>query len=143
MSSSKGYKINWNRNTMIMTKGFADKARVIGSQEYEDLMKMRTNGFHVVEKWHKPRKACPTRLTYRKMRNYIATRSDANERFAEFRKAIEESKSYHNPYEYVRQWFIKTFPEHIKSLEAYAAKKDNILQFPTFPDTKDNAKKDA
>ncbi len=140
---SKGYDVDWNRNTITMTKSFAAKASQIGTNEYEQLMNARANGFHVVEKWYKPRKACPTRLTYKKMHNYIATRSDAATKLVDFKKIREESKAYHNPYEYVRQWFIKEFPEHVKSLEAHAAKKDNILQFPASPNTKDDAKKRA
>lgn len=143
MSKSNGYKIDWNRNTITMTKSFAAKASQIGTNEYEQLMNARANGFHVVEKWYKPRKACPTRLTYKKMRNYIATRPDADAKLEEFKKVIEKSKSYHNSYEYVRQWFIKEFPDHVKSLEAHAAKDEKILLFPTPTNSKDSEKKGA
>ena len=67
MSKNKGYKLDWNRNTFTMTKHFADRACQIGTEEYEIMMTMRANGFHVEEKWYKPRKACPSRITYKRI----------------------------------------------------------------------------
>lgn len=134
MGKSRGYKIEWNRNTMIMSKGFADKARQIGSQEYEDLMKMRANGFHVVEKYYKPRKACPTRVTYKKMKNYFNTLSTKDEELKKFNAARNESKGYHNPYEYVRQWFIREYPGYFAAKDRNSKKKNTETNLHVVPD---------
>ena len=143
MSKNNGYDIDWNRNTFIMTKRFAERASQIGTDEYEKMMEMRANGFHIVEKYYRPRKACPTRLTYKKMSNYIATLPDSKKWFTELNNVIEESKSFPNPYEHVRQWFMKTFPKHVESLNAHGAKKVVPLRLQVVADAEDCVKKRA
>lgn len=140
MSKSKGYRIDWNRNTVIMTKRFAEKACEYGTAEYETLMALRANGFHVVEKWYKPRKACPTRVTYKMMLNYFSTLPTKNAELKKFYAVKAESVSYHNPYEYVRQWFIREYPDYIAALVRNSKKRDSEVNLQIVPDEQEPEK---
>ena len=140
MSKSKGYTIKWNSNTVIMTRRFADKACEYGTAEYEALMAFRANGFHVVEKWYRPRKACPTRVTYKLIMNYFSTLPTKDEEMKKFRAVREESKSYHNPYEYVRQWFIREYPGYIAALVRNSKKMDSDVNLQIVPDEQEPEK---
>ncbi len=143
MSKSKGYKIDWNRNTVIMTRRFAERASDIANKEYKQLMDFRANGFSVVEKWYRPRRACPTRVTYKMMTNYFSTLPTKTEEMKKFRAVREESKSYHNPYEYVRQWFIREYPGYIDALVKNSKRTDSEVNLQIVPDGQDPEKKSA
>ena len=64
---TKAYEINWSTNTITMTKKFAAEANQYGTEAYNMLMDVRSKGFHIVIKESKPRKACPTRITFKQM----------------------------------------------------------------------------
>ncbi len=111
MSNKLGYKIDWKNNTVTMTKQFARKAGEYGTPEYEIMKDARYNGFIVAEKRRQKRKACPTRITFRQMRDHINCLDNVKERLEELNKVIELGKSTHNQYEYVRKWFRQNYPD--------------------------------
>ena len=113
MSNEKklGYSINWSTNTITMTKKFAAEANQYGTEAYNMLMDVRSKGFHiVVRKETKPRKACPTRLTFKQMETTLSCMDYADERLEQLHAVMDAGKGQKNQYEYVRRWFLKNYP---------------------------------
>ncbi len=105
-----GYKIDWKTNTVTMTKKFASDAGEYGTEAYNILMDVRSKGFHIVVRETEKRRACPTRVTFKKIEQLLSCMNDADERLAEFHATAEYAKGQKNPYEYVRQWFLLNYP---------------------------------
>ena len=106
----KAYEINWNTNTVTMTKKFAEEANQYGTDAYKMLMDVRSNGFKVVVRKDKPRKSCPTRITFKKMETILSCMSGPDERLAELHAVMDAGKGQKNQYEYVRKWFLANYP---------------------------------
>ena len=109
---TKAYEINWATNTITMTKKFAAEANQYGTKAYKMLMDVRSKGFHIVVKETKPRKACPTRITFKKMETILSCMSDPDERLAELHAVMDAGKGQKNQYEYVRKWFLANSPHY-------------------------------
>ena len=108
---TKAYNINWETNTITMTKKFAAEANHYGTEAYHLLMDVRSKGFNiVVRKEEKQRKACPTRLTFKQMETLLSCMDYADERLAQLHTVMEAGKGQKNQYEYVRRWFLKNYP---------------------------------
>jgi len=105
-----GYEINWTNNTITMTKKFAAEANQYGTVAYNLLMDVRSKGFHVVVRNTPKRKACPNRITYKKMEIYLSSLTNPDERLAQLHAVMAESKAQTNPYEHVRRWFLANYP---------------------------------
>ena len=106
----KNYTINWQTNTITMTKKFAEEANQYDTDAYNMLMDARRMGFSVVVRKDKPRKSCPTRITFKKMEIILSCMSDPDERLAELHAVIAAGKGQKNQYEYVRKWFLENYP---------------------------------
>ena len=113
-SENLGYKINWMTNTITMTKGCAKRASQKGTPEYEILLDARRNGFYLTERPKQERKACPTRVTYAQMENYISCLDNKDKRLEELHAVMNLGKSTTNQYEHVRKWFLQTYPDFNK-----------------------------
>ena len=106
----KAYEINWNTNTITMTKKFAEEANQYGTDAYKMLMDVRSNGFKVVVRKDKPRKSCPTRITFKKMETILSCMDFADERLEQLHAVMNAGKGQKNQYEYVRKWFLVNYP---------------------------------
>ena len=111
-------KVNFNNNTIEITKAFAKKAANPMSAEFKELMKLRSNlaGFEVVVKTSVKRTKKDTLkgLNYDFMRQYIERHDDENNsRMVEFERITVKNddtlatKSYGE----VKRWFLEEFPE--------------------------------
>ena len=69
---NQNYKIDWTNSTITMTKKFAEEANQYGTTAYNLLMDVRSKGFQVVVRKTVPRKACPSRMTFRQMEIYLS-----------------------------------------------------------------------
>ena len=107
---TKAYEINWSTNTITMTKKFATEANQYGTEAYNMLMDVRAKGFKIVVRETKPRKACPTRVTFAQMETILSCMDYADERLEQLHAVIGASRSQKNPYEYVRHWFLEKYP---------------------------------
>ena len=107
---NQNYKIDWTNNTITMTKKFAEEANQYGTPAYNLLMDVRSKGFQVVVRKAAPRKACPSRMTFRQMEIYLSCLTNPDERLAQLHTVMAESKSQRNPYEHVRKWFNLNYP---------------------------------
>jgi len=110
MKKNQNYTIDWTTNTITMTKKFAAKANEYGTPEYAMLMDVKSKGFRIVERESKPRKACPTRITFKQMETILSCMDYADERLAELHAVMDYSRGLKNPYEYVRKWFLLNYP---------------------------------
>ena len=107
---TKAYEISWRTNTITMTKKFAAEANQYGTEAYNLLMDVRSKGFHIVIKKYKPRKACPTRITFKQMETILSCMDYADERLEQLHAVMDAGKGQKNQYEYVRRWFLKNYP---------------------------------
>ena len=107
---TKAYEINWTTNTITMTKKFAAEASAYGTQAYNMLMDIRAKGFNIVIKEAAPRKACPTRVTFKQMETILSCMDFADERLEQLHAVMDAGKGQKNQYEYVRKWFLRNYP---------------------------------
>ena len=112
----KGYEIDFATNTLYMNYKFANAAKDVFSKEYEIYQKI-CNDFQnikVIVRAGRKTKTCNAnkRLTYANMESYIKVQDNADELMAAFVIAKEESKNKPSPYAFVRDWFVKQFPDY-------------------------------
>lgn len=102
----------------VVTKAFMKKAEVFGSKEYEMVQKfceMHPNAELKTKTIKKnPDKKTTKNYTYDNMKKFIVVTKgeDDREYLDKLDKIIEVSKIQNNPYKYVLDWFVSTFPEH-------------------------------
>lgn len=106
----KNFKIDFAANTVTVTKSFLRTAETdISSTEFDTLMKFREMGLTIIEK-PAPRRKSNHRATYKQMLAYISCVTDAARYLAEFETVRLASLEKPNPYQYVRDWYDRTFP---------------------------------
>lgn len=108
--NKQGYSINWQTNTITMTKKFAAEANQYGSDAYNLLMDVKSKGFHINVRKTEPRKACPTRITFKQMETILSCMDYADERLEQLHAVMDAGKGQKNQYEYVRRWFLANYP---------------------------------
>lgn len=112
---NKPYAIDFTTNTVTITKKFKEAASMIGTEEFNTMSQLRQMGMTIVIK--APTKKKSSKLTYDKMKKYIALLDEAEKYQTEFDVALKESKAYDASYAYVLKWFKKTFPNYGKQPE--------------------------
>lgn len=112
---NKAYAIDFTTNTVTITKKFQEAASQIGTQEFNIMMQLRQMNLTIVTK--APSKKKNPKLTYDKMKKYIALLDEAEKYKTEFDAVLVESKAYDASYAYVLKWFKKTFPNYGKQPE--------------------------
>ena len=112
---NKPYAIDFTTNTVTVTKKFLEAAQMIGTPEFNTMMQIREMGMTIITK--APAKKKNTKLTYDKMKKYIALLDEAEKYQKEFDAVLVESKAYDSAYAYVLKWFKKTFPSYGKQPE--------------------------
>lgn len=127
----KGYEIDFKTNTFYMNFKFYEKvSKDIFSKEYEIYQKICKDfpQMKLVTRAGRKTKTCNAnkRLTYANMESYIKVQDNADELMAAFVIAKEESKNKPSPYAFVRDWFVKQFPNY---KECKILKDDNIISF--------------
>ena len=110
MKKNQNYTIDWTTNTITMTKKFAAKANEYGTPEYAMLMDVKSKGFRIVERESKPRKACPSRITFKQMETILSCMNEPDERLEQLHAVMDAGKGQKNQYEYVRRWFLRNYP---------------------------------
>ena len=126
-----GYEIDIKTNTFYMNFKFYEKvSKDIFSKEYEIYQKICKDfpQMKLVTRAGRKTKTCNAnkRLTYANMESYIKVQDNADELMAAFVIAKEESKNKPSPYAFVRDWFVKQFPNY---KECKILKDDNIISF--------------
>lgn len=112
---NKPYAIDFTTNIVTVTKKFLEAAQMIGTIEFDTMMKIREMGMTIITKT--PAKKKNTKLTYDKMQKYISLLDEVEKYQAEFERVQIESLAYDASYAYVLKWFKKTFPSYGKQPE--------------------------
>ena len=141
--------ISARNHSLVMTKAFAAKAAIFGSDEYKMLQEARRDypGYKVTVGKTKEAKNIYAGLDYAYMEKYIAAHDDEEKTFmAEYqmlRGLSEEAKELQAgsaSFLEIRSWFLKTFPE----IEAFYTKRAALLTKPAAkPETKAADKSDS
>lgn len=105
-----------NDNEAQVTKAFAKKAIIFGTEEYK-LWKAYRVDFPAAKMVTKSIKKNPTKktyknLTYTNMELFFKQQPNSKELLVEFEKQKELSKIQENPYRAVLAWFLKKFPNY-------------------------------
>ena len=116
---NRNAKVNFNNNTIEITKAFAKKAANPNSDEFKELMALRGNltGFEVVVKASVKKtnkKASLKGLNYGFMEQYIARHDDEdNSRMEEFKRITVKNDDTISTKSYgaVKKWFLEQYPE--------------------------------
>ena len=126
----RGYEIDFTTNTLYMNYKFAEASGEYGTPEYKLLQKIRKDlpDIKVVKRAGRNAKTCNAnkRLTYANMEEYISVQDNADELMAYFVMVQKESKKENSPYAYVRNWFVKQFPDY---QECKVFKCEKIISF--------------
>ena len=112
----EGYKILFDKNTVIMNYKFSAAAAKYGTPE-NVLLKNIRNDFpgmtEVVVSGREQTTPRPNhRLTYENMEKYIKACSGSEELLKEFETVKAQSKAATSPYKYVCDWFLTQFPNY-------------------------------
>lgn len=105
------YKIDFATGIVTITKKFHKESQEFGSTAFNMMKELRSMGMQIVVREEKERKACPTRLTYAQMEIFISCLDDAEKWLPIFEGVKEASVATKNRYNFVRQWFLKNFPD--------------------------------
>lgn len=108
------FTVDFIANTMTITKAFERMASCIGSEEYKMLAQIKKDfpTMQIVRKTPAAVRPSPYKgLTYAAMEQYI--KANAAELLEEFWSVREMAKITPNAYLYVRNWFLKHFPEYM------------------------------
>ena len=112
----RGYEIDFTTNTLYMNYKFAEASGEYGTPEYKLLQKIRKDlpDIKVVKRAGRNAKTCNAnkRLTYKNMQDYIMAQDNYEPLLASFMLARIESKCAPSPYAFVRDWFVKQFPNY-------------------------------
>lgn len=112
----KGYEIDFTTNTLYMNYKFANATKEYGTEEYKILQNIRRDlpNIKVVKRAGRKQTTCNAskRLTYKNMQEYIRVQENAEQLLASFMLARIESKCAKSPYAFVRDWFVKQFPDY-------------------------------
>lgn len=112
----KGYEIDFTTNTLYMNYKFAKSTKEYGTDEYKILQNITTDfpNIKIVTKAGRKQTTCNAskRLTYKNMQEYIRVQENAEQLLASFMLAKIESKCAPSPYAFVRDWFVKQFPNY-------------------------------
>lgn len=110
-------KINFANNTIEISKAFASKAKIYGSDEYNLLVKVRKENADfavvVVSVAKKPTKN--SRITLADMKRYISFHDDEQKskmsEFEAMRNAKENGELQAKSFFEIKKWFFEAFPE--------------------------------
>lgn len=108
-----GYKMDFIKCTLTITKEFERRAMDTNSEEYATLTKLRADfpNLRIVMRATPKRKRNNLKPTYDKMVNYLSCQTNSINLLNQFIEVKERSKSQENPYKFVRDWFLSSFPD--------------------------------
>lgn len=128
MTNKNIIKIKEN-NIAEVTKAFAKKAMIYGTEEYRlwrDFLSENPNYTMVTKTIKKnPNKETNKNLTFDNMRTFISEQENSDELLKEFEKQIRMSKIQSNPYRCVLAWFKTEFKNYDSYKEFFKKDENN------------------
>lgn len=117
MKNSIEYRVDYETGTIVVTKKFAKAAGILNTPEYKTMRQLRKDNpdYPVVLREIKKNDGKKTykNLTYKAMETYIILKygEDSDERKA-YNQTKALSEVQNGPYAYVKNWFLKSFPDY-------------------------------
>lgn len=108
-------KVNAMEQTISVSKAFYKKACVYGSPEYRQLIDAQRNNPAFDIKFKEYEKNTYNGLNLAKMREYILTQDNSEDRLVEFEAVIAIAKAKRALYPLTKKWFLETYPEYKES----------------------------
>ena len=117
--ATKGYKINFATNTLVMNYKFYAASQEYGTDE-NNLVKAILADFPTLSVVVKAGRDVKTanknkRLTYANMEKHISAYENSAELLEVFEIVKALSKTAASPYKYVTDWFVVQFPDYKKA----------------------------
>ena len=117
--ATKGYKINFANNTLVMNYKFHAASQEYGTDENK-LVKAILADFPTLTVVVKAGRDVKTsnknkRLTYANMEKHISAYENSAELLDVFETVKALSKTAASPYKYVTDWFVVQFPDYKKA----------------------------
>ena len=117
--ATKGYKINFANNTLVMNYKFHAASQEYGTDENK-LVKAILADFPTLTVIIKAGRDVKTtnknkRLTYANMEKHISAYENSAELLDVFETVKALSKTAASPYKYVTDWFVAQFPDYKKA----------------------------
>ena len=116
MKYSMGYEVLLVEKKIVMTKDFARKAAILGTEEYARYMQLRsqyptfTPARYTIEQ--KTTRETYGKLSYESMAILITEWFPGNEEaLAEYESIKRKAKAYAGSYGYVKHWFLEKYQE--------------------------------
>ena len=126
----KGYEIDFTTNTLYINYKFAEASTEYGTPEYKLLQNIRRDlpNIKIVKRAGRKQTTCNAskRLTYKNMQDYIMAQDNYEPLLASFMLARIESQCAKSPYAFVRDWFVKQFPNY---QECKTFEREKIIDF--------------
>ena len=112
---ARNITINYEANTIEVSKAFYKKATQFGTPEYRALReaKLENKGFEVRIK--AVEKKTYKELTLVKMEEYIRTQADSEKMIIKFEAVKKVAKAKGSLYPLTKKWFLKTFEDYAKA----------------------------
>ena len=119
-------RLNHDDHTIIITKDFAKKSGIPGSNEYKDLMKIKRENrdYNVVVRTTTKRKDGTSKITTAKMRAYISKHDDdKGSIMAQFNEMVNEKVGENfnrTSFFAIKKWFFEQYSDlkiHTKNVE--------------------------
>ena len=109
--------IEHSNERITITKEFANKANVVGSEEYRTLVRLRQDfpNYSITTKAIKKNasKRKYTNLTYEKMMLYIElTYHKDSPEYSTFFRVKKLASTHAGQYAFVKKWFLSSFPDY-------------------------------
>lgn len=117
--ATKGYKIDFTNNTLVMNYKFHSASQEYGTPENKLVKKILKDfpSLSVVVKAGREVKTPSKnkRLTYANMEKHIKAYDNAEELLNVFETVKALSKAVASPYKFVADWFVEQFPSYDKA----------------------------
>ena len=117
--ATKGYKIDFTNNTLVMNYKFHSASQEYGTPENKLVKKILKDfpSLSVVVKAGREVKTPSKnkRLTYANMEKHIKAYDNAEELLEVFETVKALSKAVASPYKFVTDWFVEQFPSYDKA----------------------------
>lgn len=106
------YKVDYAKETIVITKDFAKRASIVGSPEFDCLAEL-LRAYPRYKVAARTAKKCPSRpsvngLTNVFMETHIRTIHPLDVKL--YQRQLEVSKAFKCPHMYMRKWFIARYP---------------------------------
>ena len=132
MTTNRNCKINFMTKEIIVSKKFLKESGVIGSDSYQEMLRLRQELPEYKMEIREPKKPHRTKigskLTYEKMRNHIEVKEGKESpMLAELEKVMKLAKCQDNPFHYTKTWFLAHYKDDFTAQDAEETAADNII----------------